>query len=288
MYAVPFVSPVSVQVSAVVVVHCAAPGAAVTVYPVAVAPVIAVQYTVAEAFPGFVRRFPDVGALASASPANVIRAWGALGYHRRAVALHRSARAIVRDHEGRVPADVPTLLEFPGIGPYTAAAVASIAFGVPVPAIDTNARKVIARLALGRDPAEAPAASIREAAASWVARDRPGDWNQAVMDLGREICRPVPRCERCPLATACRFRAMDHTGTGVREAGRRQPAFQGSTRQVRGAVVRELRGRSRAATIAALVDATGEPLDRVEAAVDALAIDGVVERTAAGRVRLPR
>jgi len=86
---------------------------------------------VVEAFPAFLRRFPDVAALATASRASVLRAWGALGYHRRAVALHETSRTIVREHGCRVPADVDTLLELPGIGPYTAAAVASIAYGVP-------------------------------------------------------------------------------------------------------------------------------------------------------------
>jgi len=242
---------------------------------------------VVESFPTFLRRFPDVVALATASRASVLRAWGALGYHRRAVALHEASRTIVREHGGRVPADVATLLELPGIGPYTAAAVASIAYGVPVAAIDTNARKVLARVAMGRDPDDVPATAIVEAAERWLARDRPGDWNQALMNLGRGICRPRPRCDVCPLAPACRYRKSRRRGGGVAPP-RTQQAFEGSMRQLRGAVVRELRRRQRPATVGALARAVGEPESRIEDAVDALARDGVAERTGAGHVRLPR
>ena len=242
---------------------------------------------VVEAFPAFLRRFPDVAALATASRASVLRAWGALGYHRRAVALHEASRSIVREHGGRVPADVATLLELPGIGSYTAAAVASIAYGVPVAAIDTNARKVLARVAAGRDPDDVSATAIVEASERWLARDRPGDWNQALMNLGRTICRPRPRCDLCPFASVCSYRTSGSRGGGGLRR-RSQPAFEGSMRQLRGAVVRELRGRQRAATIAALARAVGEPEGRIEEAVEALARDGVAERSGAGRVRLPR
>ena len=243
---------------------------------------------VAEAFPVFMDRFPDVPTLAAASRANVLRAWAGLGYNRRAVALHEAARAIVREHDGRVPADLASLLALPGVGPYTAAAVASIAFGEPVPAIDTNARKVVARLALGAEPGEVRASAIADSATRWLTRDRPGEWNQAVMNLGREVCRPVPRCELCPLAAACRFRAGGRAVMGRRGGGRRQPAFEGSMRQVRGGVVRELRARASAITLVTLSGALGEPPSRVEEAVGALEREGLVERTPAGRVRLPR
>ena len=105
---------------------------------------------VIEAFPVFMDRFPDVGSLAEASRGDVLRAWGGLGYPRRAASLHESARRIVRDHDGSVPSDLSALLALPGIGPYTAAAVTSIAYGEPVAAIDTNVRKVMARLEFGR------------------------------------------------------------------------------------------------------------------------------------------
>jgi len=241
---------------------------------------------VVEAFPRFMARFPDVAALASASRADVLRQWGGLGYARRAVALHRVARALIGDHAGAIPSDVAALETLPGVGPYTAAAVASIAFGASVPAIDTNVRKVVARLAYGREPDTVSAADIRRAAAEWLTNAEPGDWNQAVMDLGRQVCRPVPRCDVCPLARRCRFRASGRTG---RRSGRPpQPAFEGSMRQVRGSVLRELRGRARAAPSETIAAALSMPLERVVLAVDALERDGIVERTPSGRVRLPR
>ena len=240
---------------------------------------------VAEAFPGFMRRFPDVRALAAAPRADVLRAWGGLGYARRAASLQDAARSIVRDLGGEVPSDLPTLLALPGIGPYTASAVASIAFDVPVAAVDTNVRKVMARVAFGREPDEVPAADVAAAAARWLPREAPGDWNQAVMDLGREVCRPAPRCDVCPLAAACRFRASGRAG---RRSGRSQPAFEGSMRQARGGVLRELRGRDRAATIQAIAAALGYAMPRVDLAVDALERDGLVERTGSGRIRLAR
>ena len=240
---------------------------------------------VAEAFPGFMRRFPDVRVLAAASRADVLRAWGGLGYARRAASLQEAARSIVRDRGGVVPSDLPTLLALPGVGPYTASAVASIVFGVPVAAVDTNVRKVMARVAFGREPDEVPTADVAAAAARWLPREAPGEWNQAVMDLGRAVCLPAPRCNACPLAAVCRFRANGRTG---RRSGRSQRAFEGSMRQARGGVLRELRGRDRAATIQTIASALGYAMPRVDLAVDALERDGLVERTDSGRIRLAR
>jgi A/G-specific adenine glycosylase len=225
---------------------------------------------VVAAYGGFVRRFPSARALARASRGDVLRAWGALGYHRRAVALHEAAGRIVREHGGRVPADPDALRRLPGVGPYTAAAVASIAFGVAVPAVDTNVARVVGRFMLGRDGAGR--AEIRRAAGRWLDRRSPGDWNQAVMDLGREVGRPAPRCGACPLARSCAFR---RAGARPWPASRRQPAFEGSARQLRGAVVRLLR-EDGPATAARLSAATGRSPDEVRAAVQGLAADGVV------------
>jgi A/G-specific adenine glycosylase len=240
---------------------------------------------VIEAFPVFMDRFPDVRALAESSRGDVLRAWGGLGYPRRAAALHEAARRIVRDHDGSVPSDVAALLALPGIGPYTAAAVTSIAYGAPVAAIDTNVRKVMARLELGAEPDEVAPAGVVEAASDWLAREAPGDWNQAVMNLGRQVCRSTPRCDACPLARACVFRADGRIG---RRSGRGQPAFAGSMRQARGGVLRELRGRERAATIGTIAAALDLPVTRVDLAVDALERDGLVRRTDSGRIALPR
>jgi A/G-specific adenine glycosylase len=237
---------------------------------------------VVPAYTDFLARFPAVEALAAASRADVVRAWGGLGYPTRAVRLHEAARAIVREHGGRVPADLQTLRALPGVGPYTAAAVASIAYGEPVPAVDTNARRIAARYLHGAEPDELSPRALSDAAQGWVDVDRPGDWNQALMDLGREVCRPAPRCEVCPLAAGCRFRAAGRVG---RSSGRPQARFEGSRRQVRGRVVAVLREQE-VASLAELSARTGFPRGRVVEAVNGLIRDGVLERGGRRRLRL--
>lgn len=236
------------------------------------------------AFVAFVRRFPTVRSLAAASRADVLRAWAGLGYNRRAVTLHGAAVAVVAEHGGRVPVDPVVLRTLPGVGPYTAAAVASIAGGVPVPAIDVNVRRIVARVGFGADPVSVRSAEIDATAARWLDRGDPGTWNQALMDLGRAHCRAVPRCDGCPLARNCRWRRAGRSasrGAGSRTQGR----FEGSMRQVRGRVVAVLRER-RGAGVAELVRSTGFPTDRVVEALDGLTRDGVLERR--GRTyRLP-
>lgn len=233
-------------------------------------------------FECFIAKFPDVGALAEASRADVLRSWAGLGYNRRGVALHEAARAIVRDHRGRVPRDRDTLRRLPGVGPYTAAAVASIGHGQPIAAMDTNVRRVTARAIHGTEPDEVAPDRLARDAQAWLDPSAPGEWNQALMDLGRECCRPAPRCGDCPLASVCRFRAAGRT---ARPSGRRQPPFEGSTRQVRGAVVEALRTR-RSAEAHTLAARTGHPARAIATATESLMRDGIVERTRSGRFRL--
>lgn len=233
-------------------------------------------------FLSFLTRFPDVSTLAAASRADVLRAWSGLGYNRRAVALHEAARAIVRDHRGSVPRDVSALERLPGVGPYTASAVASIGHGEPVAAVDTNVRRICARVSHAAEPDEVPAAALAADVDRWLDRSDPGAWNQALMDLGRFVCRPAPRCDECPLSTACRFRRAGRT---ARPSGRRQPPFEGSARQIRGAVVRLLRER-RWATEATIARRTGHPPRDVRSAVAALVAEGILERTPSGAARL--
>jgi A/G-specific adenine glycosylase len=242
---------------------------------------------VAPAYRAFLERFPDVRALASAARAELLRAWGGLGYPRRALALREAARAIVRDHDGRVPADVPALRALPGVGPYTAAAVASIAFGLPVAAVDTNVRRITARVVHGADPDGIPARLLQADADTMVDPVEPGEWNQALMDLGRFVCRPAPRCAECPLAGDCRF-ALE--GGVPRLAGRRQPAFEGSERQARGRVLAVLRERG-GASVGEIAATTGMPLERTSRAAAGLAGDGLASldgdaTTAETRVRI--
>jgi A/G-specific adenine glycosylase len=260
-------------------------------YRVLVSEVMLQQTQAARVIPhylAFVRRFPTADALACAPRSEVIRAWAGLGYNRRAVALSESARAVVRDHGGSVPADPDRLRQLPGVGSYTVAAVASLAFGAAVPAVDTNVRRVVARARLGLEVREARPGDVRDAARSWIDRRDPGAWNQAVMDLGREVCRPVPRCGSCPIARTC----------AARRAGRvpaaRQPrrqmgadAFEGSSRQLRGRIVSVLRehGRTTVGAIAARLDL---PTDRLAGALAGLRADGLVAAGPAAVAGRPR
>ena len=174
----------------------------------------------------------------------------------------------------------------PGVGPYTAGAVASIAFGAAVPAPDVNVRRVVARVLHGREPQELAARDLAAAAAAFLDREDPGGWNQALMDVGRELCRPSPRCEACPLRRGCRFRAAGRLGApSARPLGapptRRQEPFEGSARQVRGRIVAALRDRP-SASLTTLVTAADVAELRVLAAIDGLVRDGIVQRTGRG------
>ena len=230
------------------------------------------------AYRSFLRSFPTIRDVAGAPRSAVVSAWGGLGYPRRAVALSESARAIVDAGGGTFPSEPFALRELPGIGPYTAAAVASIAFGVPVAAVDTNVRRIVARAAFGTEADDVGSSALADVAQRWLDPRAPGTWNQALMDLGREVCRPArPRCDVCPLSRACRFRAL---GASPHSARRKQSRFEGSMRQVRGAVLRELR-LVPSCTVSGLVRRTGSPVDRVTEAVRGLAADGIVRATGA-------
>jgi A/G-specific adenine glycosylase len=183
------------------------------------------------------------------------------------VALHAAARTIVERFGARVPADPADLRSLPGVGPYTSAAVASIAYGVPVVAMDVNVRRVVSRLTMC-DDRDVPDAALR-----LLDPADPGSWHQALMDLGREICRPAPRCEHCPLAEGCRSRGFAVS----RRASRPQARFAGSNREARGRVLAVLRDRGSAGT-AGLMRAAGLPAARVTTALEGLVRDGLVER----------
>jgi A/G-specific adenine glycosylase len=243
---------------------------------------------VAPVFVRFMEAFPSVGVLAGASSGDVVRQWAGLGYNRRAVALWRAAGLIHRERGGRIPDDPIALRGLPGVGPYTAAAVASIAFGRRIPAVDTNVRRVVSRFALGTDGGTATA--VDEAAARLVPSGDPGGWNQAVMDLGRTVCRPVPRCAECPIRSGCRFRREGPRASSP--PARRQAPFRGSSRELRGRVVRALTAVP-SMSLGALEAATDTPLDRVAVVVEGLDRDGLVRAGPAalrgrrtGRVRL--
>jgi A/G-specific adenine glycosylase len=242
---------------------------------------------VAPAFERFVARFRDVAALAAASRADVLRAWDGLGYNRRAVALSRAARAILDDHGGVVPEDEAELRKLPGVGPYTAAAVAAMDHGHRAAAVDVNVRRVVGRLELGvASPTGADAVAVERSALDLMGRSDPAAWNQALMDLGREICRPAARCPACPVRGWCRWRGSGlppgpaaESGRGPRANGRLD-RFEGSFRQVRGSVIRAL--RSHACAPEELERRTGHARPDLERAAAALVREGAVERTPSG------
>jgi len=163
----------------------------------------------------FLERFPTVASLAEAPAERVHAAWSGLGYYRRARLLHEGARTVVRDCGGVLPSDRKALLALPGIGTYTSGAIASIAFGLPAPAVDGNVERVLTRVfALAGAPEREPTHTrIATIAARLADSDRAGDVNQALMELGATVCTPAsPACDRCPWTSECAARSLGQTG----------------------------------------------------------------------------
>ncbi len=157
--------------------------------------------TVIPYYERFLERFPSLQALADADESDVLKQWSGLGYYSRARNLKRSAECVVREHDGRLPEDVDRLRKLPGIGPYTAGAVASIAFRQPAPIVDGNVARVLARLCA--EPALTPAQQW-DLAGRLVPKGRPDIFNQALMELGALVCTPrTPRCGDCPVEALC-------------------------------------------------------------------------------------
>ncbi|MEM7417235.1 MAG: A/G-specific adenine glycosylase [Gemmatimonadota bacterium] len=185
--------------------------------------------TVIRYYERWVERFPDLEALASAPEDEVMKAWEGLGYYRRARHLHGAAQVVRDRHDGEVPGDLMTLRSLPGVGEYTAGAVASIAFGVVAPAVDGNVKRVLARLF---DIPRPTAAWLRRRAEELVDPARPGDWNQSLMEFGATVCTPrAPRCATCPVRTHC---AAHAAGTVLE---RPAPSKRASVRQTEIAIV---------------------------------------------------
>jgi A/G-specific adenine glycosylase len=171
--------------------------------------------TVVPYFQRFCARFPDIETLARASEEQVLALWSGLGYYSRARNLHRAARAVVELHGGVLPEDEETLRRLPGVGEYTAAAISAIAFGVRTFALDGNAARVVARLFGVAEPVDRPKVRVRLRALgqSLMPAKRPGDFVQAVMELGALVCVPgPPRCALCPVGALCAARAESREG----------------------------------------------------------------------------
>ncbi len=222
----------------------------------------------------FIERFPTPGSCADATLAEVLRHWSGLGYPRRARALHLATQCIRDEHAGRVPEALDALLALPGVGDYTARAVASFAFHQRVAVLDTNVGRVLAR-ALANRPLRAREA--RELAYELLGRCASAPFNQAMIDLGAQYCRAVPQCDTCPVATACRWRREGGPDPAPKSASvsRPQSSFAGSDRQLRGVVLRNLRtGPLGAEQLRAVA---GQPdRERFERVLASLESDGLV------------
>ncbi len=236
----------------------------------------------------WVARWPRPADLAAEAPGEAVRAWGRLGYPRRALRLHGAAQAITERHGGDVPSEHAQLLALPGIGEYTAAAVASFAYGQRHAVLDTNVRRVFARAASGvQYPPNATTAAERKLARALLPEEdeRAARWAAATMELGALVCTARNEdCDRCPIASQCAWRLAGkpaHQGPP-----RKGQTYAGTDRQVRGRLLAVLRDSVSPVAQAALDAVWEEPVQRARA-LDGLVADGLVEPLADGRYRLP-
>jgi A/G-specific adenine glycosylase len=232
----------------------------------------------------WLERWPTPADLAAVPSGEAVRAWDRLGYPRRALALHGAAVAITERHGGVVPPDVDALLALPGVGPYTARAVAAFAYGMPVPVVDVNTRRVLARSVLGQGAAgPANARRDHELMKAVLPADpaRARLVNAGAMELGQTVCLArAPRCEVCPLAAACAWRLAGSPAYDG-PAAPRQKRFEGSDRQVRGLILRELRGSDIPIPAEAIEPLWSDATQR-DRALAGLLRDGLVVRAEGG------
>lgn len=188
----------------------------------------------------WLERWPTPADLAADPASEALRAWGRLGYPRRALRLHESARIITEEHGGRVPDDYASLRALPGVGDYTAAAILSFAFGQRHVVLDTNVRRVFARAVLGQENCRSsPSAMERELAAEMLPTRDAHIWAAATMELGAVVCTArSPACERCPISATCRWLAL---GRPANSSPRKGQTYEGTDRQVRGLILAALR-----------------------------------------------
>lgn len=218
--------------------------------------------------------FPTPEDCARAPQSQVVRAWRGLGYPRRARYVHLAARRIVDDFEGRVPRSVEALRTLPGVGPYTAAAVASFAFGAPEAVLDTNVGRVLARAIANR---RLNSTEARDLARELLPATDAAAFNQALMDLGAQFCRSRPRCAECPLASQCRWSREGGPDPAPLSAAvsRAQKPYRGSRRQLRGEILARVSeaAQSRSQLRASL---SGWPDEDVTEALSDLSDEGLV------------
>lgn len=235
----------------------------------------------------WMERWPSPAALAAEAPGEAVRAWGRLGYPRRALRLHAAAVAIIADHDGEVPSDHDALLALPGVGSYTAAAIASFAFDQRHVVLDTNVRRVFSRV---RDGVAFPAPSTTAAERESAGQLLPGPseasrWAAGTMELGAVVCTArSPRCAECPVQDFCRWRAL---GYPVYDGPKRPTqSYDGTDRQCRGRILQILR-EAHGPVGKAEIDLVWEMDDQRERALDGLVADGLVEPVGEDEFALP-
>jgi A/G-specific adenine glycosylase len=259
-------------------------------WAVLVSEIMLQQTPVARVLPAhaaWMARWPTPAALAAATAADAVRQWDRLGYPRRAIRLHAISRTLVDQHGGEVPSSPEVLITLPGIGPYTAAAVASFAFRQRHAVLDTNVRRVLARLVTGMAlPPAATSAAERRLAESLLPAEgsRAARWSVAIMELGALVCTAArPSCNSCPVSGLCTWRQAGSPPAPVRRAA---PGYAGSDRQCRGRLLGVLRATAGPVSAAELQSAWHDSGQQARA-LAALVTDGLVVSRADGCYALP-
>jgi A/G-specific adenine glycosylase len=243
------------------------------------------------AYEAWLARWPTPVSLAAAAPADAVRQWGRLGYPRRALRLHAAARIIAEQHGGAIPGSVEALRALPGVGSYTAAAVASFAFGQRHAVLDTNVRRVLARLVGGQSARPAPSPTALEVRlAESLLPAEPGlapRWSVAVMELGALVCTAErPRCASCPVVSTCAWH-LAGSPVDADEVPRRSQSYEGTDRQCRGRLLAVLRDAQEPVPAAQLESAWPDAQQRSRA-LASLVADGLAEPLPGDRYTLPR
>ena len=233
----------------------------------------------------WMKRWPTPADLAKATPAEVITAWGRLGYPRRALRLHECAKVITTELKGRIPTTEVELRKLPGIGEYTAAAMVAFAFEGKSLVLDINIRRLFSRLYKGEEaPTAAPTKAERSEYAEYVPAKNAHIWAAATMELGALICTAKnPMCGRCPVANECAWRSLDYPAS---ERVKRTQTWHGTDRQCRGTIVQALRENS--TLNKKQIQLLWEVPSQVEKAILTLLDDGLIEERGKGNYSLPR
>ncbi len=264
------------------------PWRATTPWGVMVSEFMLQQTPVARVLPKWIEwmeRWPTPAELAKATPAQVITAWGRLGYPRRALRLYESAKIIARDFNNEVPENEEVLRSLPGIGDYTAAAISAFAFGTNTLVMDVNIRRVLVRVLDGKEhPTSSPTVRERESRLSILPRVNADNWAAATMELGALICTSKnPSCNDCPVISQCKWRKNGYPQT---ELVRKSQDWHGTDRKCRGTVVQALR-ENESLTLSAIKKLWPEE-SQVEKALETLLADHLIQEHSRSRFRLPQ